>query len=167
MARLAEDLLDTARIGSGKLDLARRAVDLRTTIASAIEMTRAQVERREQTLTSEVGRAPVMVEGDCGRLVQIVANLIDNAARYTPYGGQITVGLAVTACLAIVEVRDTGIGLPASALESIFSPFVQVPDASAFDAGGLGLGLALVRSLTEFHDGTVHATSAGAGQGSG
>ena len=166
IGRLAEDLLDTARIGSGKLQLKKKAVDLRTIVADAIEMTRGQVEGRRQTLAFDQGLAPAIVEADQGRLVQVMANLIDNAAKYSPDDGHITITISTVPGEVLLEVCDTGLGLRPEQLESIFEPFVQVEEPGASSAGGLGLGLALARSLTELHGGTVRASSGGPGQGS-
>lgn len=164
--RLAEELLDIARIGSGKLQLERRRIDLRTLVAETIETRRPQIDRRRQRLTATLGATPVWVDADPVRLVQVISNLIDNATKYTADAGNISVALSTRAGGAQIEVHDTGVGVARDQLIRIFEPFTQLSESRSSSAGGLGLGLALVRSLTELHGGTCDVTSAGPGQGS-
>ena len=117
-------------------------------------------------MTSALGAEPVWIDADPIRLAQVMSNLIDNAAKYTPESGQIHVAITSKAREVNVEVRDTGIGVAPDQLTTIFEPFVQLRESQEWAGGGLGLGLALVRSLTELHGGTVHAISTGSGQGS-
>ena len=165
MARLIDDLLDVARIGGGKLKLERDTVDLCTIVSQTIETRRAQIERRRQTLTVDVCPEQVWVDADPVRLAQIVSNLVDNASKYTPDDGRISVAMSAERESVVIEVCDSGVGIPPDAADSVFRPFVQLHDAKAA-IGGLGLGLALVRSLTELHGGTVNVVSDGPGQGS-
>ena len=165
VSRLADDLLDTARIGTGKLQLDKRLVDLRSIVAETIQTKRDQIERRRQELSVDLTGAPILLEADPVRLAQVVANLLDNAAKYTPEGGRIVVAVDSKAGEASIEVRDTGVGLPNDQLQRIFDPFVQLRN-SQDSSVGLGLGLALARRLTELHGGTLRATSSGPGQGS-
>ncbi len=164
--RLAADLMDVARIGAGKLLLERQRVDLRAIVAETIETRRTQIERRRQELTLALGAEPVWVEGDPIRLAQVVSNLIDNAAKYTPESGRISVAITPADAEVRVEVHDSGIGVAPDQLAAIFEPFAQLRVTPDTSAGGLGLGLALVRSLTELHGGTCDVTSTGSGQGS-
>jgi signal transduction histidine kinase len=166
VSRLLDDLLDIARINSGKLLLETRRVDLRTVVEEAIETSRPKIERRRQSITMELGADPILLEADPVRLAQVVSNLVDNAVKYTPENGNIFVAVSAEGSEAMVAVRDTGIGVPADRAQSIFQPFTQLGDASDMSAGGLGLGLALVRSLTELHGGAVQVVSAGPGEGS-
>jgi signal transduction histidine kinase len=166
MRRLADDLLDIARIENGQLQLERGLVDLRTIVAETLEARRTQIERRQHSLTIDIGVAPVLVDGDALRLAQVVSNLVDNAAKYTPEQGSITVALSSDGDEAVVTVRDTGVGIPSGQAKRIFEPFAQLPDSRHASAGGVGLGLALVKRLTELHGGQVAVASEGAGQGS-
>ena len=162
LARVARDLLDLSRIGRGKLELQTGPVELQTAVAAAVETAQAQIGRRGQTLSVELPGAPMWLMGDAVRLAQLLSNLLDNAAKYTPAGGQIWVSARSTDGRIEISVRDTGIGIPADQLGNVFDLFTQL-DSSA---GGLGLGLALVRDLAERHGGSVEATSEGPGMGS-
>jgi signal transduction histidine kinase len=155
-----------SRIEKQKLQLEKTPVDLRTIIADAVEAKRHQIESHHQTLVTEFGSDPIRMEVDPLRVAQVIANLVENATKYTPDGGQITVRMATTAGDVHITVQDTGKGLPAEELTNIFDPFRQLDESSHARHGGLGLGLPLVRSLTELHGGTVYATSAGVGHGS-
>jgi signal transduction histidine kinase len=166
MFRLVDDLLDVARIEKQKLQLETTSVDLRTVIIDAVESKRDQIEHRQQRLVTELGHHPMVLNVDPVRMAQVISNLVENASKYTPDGGHITVTLATTGRDVHIAVRDTGHGLPANELTNIFIPFTQLNASSSASRSGLGLGLPLVRSLTELHGGTVQATSAGAGHGS-
>jgi len=166
VSRLIEDLLDITRIDSGKLQLEKRTVDLRAVISETVESRRAQIERRRHSLSVELGAAPVLVDVDPIRLALVVSNLMDNASKYTPENGRISVALSTEADEVVVAVSDNGVGIPADRTESIFQAFTQLHESRDSSAGGLGLGLALVRSLTALHGGTVNVASAGLGQGS-
>ena len=165
VSRLVEDLLDVERISQGKLHIKKRVIDLRTLVAQTIEERRAQIERRH-LLSVELSAEPVWVDADPVRLSQVMSNLLDNATKYTPDAGQISVAITVHTDQVQVEVRDTGIGMPLDQLTGVFEPFVQLSDRGEASSGGLGIGLAVVRRLTELHGGTVHATSPGPGLGS-
>ncbi len=167
VARLVDDLLDTARIGRGKLQLEKQIVDLRSLVAEIIDTKWGQANHPgRHSVSVDLGDIPLFVEGDPIRLAQVFTNLIDNAAKFTPDGGRIAVTATAKDGSVYVDVRDTGIGLPADELQRIFDPFTQLPDPHDPSQNGLGLGLSLVRGLTELHGGTVHAASAGPGQGS-
>jgi signal transduction histidine kinase len=166
MSRLVEDLLDVARIGYGKMQLEQRRLDLRPIITEAIDERRVQIERRGQNVTIELGASPVWVNADPVRLSQVMSNLIDNAAKYTPESGHIFVEVTVEDCEVHVDVHDSGIGVAADQMVNLFKPFSQLTESRNASAGGLGIGLALVKNLIELHGGTVHAMSPGSGQGS-
>lgn len=167
MARLIDDLLDGARINTGKFRLVRRTVDLGTIVDTAVEAARPAIDRREQSLTIERPSAPIALHADDVRLVQVVTNLLDNASKYTPRRGTIRLVVgAVVEGRVTVTVFDDGIGITAEALPRIFDLFVQDAHAVEVDGGGLGIGLAVVRELVEGHGGTVAVTSDGKGCGS-
>jgi CheY-like chemotaxis protein len=166
MTRLMDDLLDVSRVTRGLVTLANERLDLAAIVAGAVEQVRPLIERRRHTLTQHMATQRVQVLGDRTRLVQILANLLANAAKYTPDGGQIV--LAVNAGHDTVElcVSDNGAGIEPDLLPHVFDLFIQAKRSPDRSQGGLGLGLALVRSLVAQHGGEVHAQSAGLAQGS-
>ncbi len=165
LARLVDDLLDVARITRGKFELKREHTEMSHVVARAVQLASVLIERRAHHLEVDVPEG-LAVFGDPARLAQIVANLLTNAAKYTERGGHIRVrGWAKGETVAL-SVTDDGAGISASALPTIFEPFVQGPQASDRAQGGLGLGLALVRNLTLMHGGRVEVTSGGEHQGS-
>ena len=166
ITRLINDLLDLERIDNGKLQLDRRPLDLREIVTNTLESRRADAERRKQSLTMHVTQAPVVVNADAVRLVQVVSNLIDNAVKYTPDAGHIDVAVTADGHEAVIVVQDDGAGIPSERVDSIFEPFVQLSESRTAARGGMGLGLSLVRRLTELHGGTVDVTSRGPGGGS-
>ena len=166
MTHLVDDLLDLSRVRRGLITLDRVPVDLGAVAKNAVEQVRPQVERRHHSLDVRLPSQPVHVEGDHKRLVQVLANLLGNAAKYTPEGGRIRLALAVRGDLAEVCVEDNGIGIDAALLPRVFDSFTQGTRTAGRAEGGLGLGLALVRRLAELHGGEVVARSAGPGQGS-
>lgn len=165
MSRLLDDLLDVSRITRGVLELKSTRIDLRSQIEAAVASARGLVEGAGLTLELQLAEAPMPVEGDGARLLQILENLLSNAVRYTDRGGQITVHGLVDRDFVTVEVRDTGIGIAASKLEQIFELFNQ-GEATHRSASGLGIGLTLSRRLAELHHGRLEARSAGLGAGS-
>ncbi|HVV88614.1 MAG TPA: ATP-binding protein, partial [Kofleriaceae bacterium] len=164
VTRLVDDLLDVARITRGKLALDLRPIALGDVIARAVEMTGPLVDERRHTLTADVAPG-LLVLGDSVRLAQVMANLLTNAARYTEPGGHIAVAARREGADIVVTVADDGIGLDADLLPRIFDLFTQ-GRRDGLRQGGLGLGLALVRDLTELHGGSITADSAGPGRGS-
>lgn len=168
MSRLVEDLIDVSRVARGLIRMERDRVDLNEVIQSAIEQVKPMIAAKDYTLTVSTGSAiePVYVIGDRTRLIQIVANLLSNAARYTPATGHITISLGTTRSLAHVKVVDNGVGINPDAMEKLFDLFVQAEISTDRKNGGLGLGLALVKSLVELHGGSVVASSDGDGLGS-
>jgi PAS domain S-box-containing protein len=166
MIRLIDDLLDISRITSGKIWLERRRMPLRTVIESAIETSRPAVEAGRHELAVDLAPDEIQVEADFTRLAQSVANLLNNAAKYTPAGGRILLQVRREGGQALIRVQDNGVGIPADMLERVFQLFAQVGRTIDRSQGGLGIGLSLVRSLVELHGGTVTAESAGANQGS-
>ncbi len=166
MVTLVEDLMDVSRVRSGQIALERAPVDLNAVIGAAHEQVRPLIERRNHDCRIVAGADPVWVLGDAKRLVQVVANLLNNAAKYTPPGGELCVTLRTNARQAEIAVRDNGAGIEAALLPSVFEMFTQAALTPERSEGGLGMGLALVKRLTELQGGTVHADSAGAKRGS-
>jgi signal transduction histidine kinase len=167
LERLAGDLLDRSRLASGKLQLEITAVDLWRIVAEALDTCRAKVEQRRLQVSVALPHAPATVDGDPQRLAQVFSNLIENAVKFTPEGGRVTIGGVLDGNHATVSVRDTGIGIPCDQLQRVFEPYAQIanPDRTS-PSSGLGLGLSLVRSLVELHRGSVTVASDGVGQGS-
>ncbi len=165
LARLIDDLLDVQRITSGKLALRREQVAFEAVVARAVDDHRAGFEGAQIGLRTDVPTDPLPVHGDATRLAQIVGNLLANAAKFTPAGGTVTLSLCRDADHVVLRVRDTGVGITADVLPQVFEPFIQADRTLERSRGGLGLGLALVRWLTELHGGTASAHSAGPGHG--
>jgi PAS domain S-box-containing protein len=164
-ARLVSDLLDVSRIVTGKLELTRTPLELGPVVTAAVDALRPTAQEHGVGLTVELAAALCVVRGDADRLHQVVSNLVTNAVKFTPAGGQVTVQLARVAETAQLTVTDTGRGIPAAFLPYVFDRFRQADRAHARGQGGLGLGLAIVRSLVELHGGYIRAASAGDGQG--
>ncbi|BCS34749.1 hypothetical protein TBR22_A39750 [Luteitalea sp. TBR-22] len=166
LTRLVDDLLDVSRIARGKVELKLAPVETAEIVARAIEMASPLLEQRTHTLTVDVPRVGLPMIVDPARLSQVVANLLTNAAKYTPPGGAITVAASRDGDQVRVTVRDTGIGIAPDVLPAVFDLFVQGRQASDRAEGGLGLGLTIVRNLVERHGGRVSAESDGPGRGS-
>ncbi|HKH48919.1 MAG TPA: ATP-binding protein [Thermoanaerobaculia bacterium] len=166
LARLVDDLLDVSRITQGSIRLRQEVVDLKTILERAVDATRSLIESRAHELTLDLPQEPIRLEADPTRLEQVVANLLNNAAKYTMPGGSIKLSGALEDKEAVIRVRDNGIGVPPDVLGRVFEPFVQSDGSLARTEGGLGIGLTLVRSLIEMHGGRVEANSPGLGQGS-
>lgn len=164
--RLVDDLLDVSRITQGKINLVKSDFDLRDAIHSALDMTGQAIEERNHAVTVRVPDQPCRVFADKVRLTQCVSNLVNNAAKYTPMGGQIEVALELHPRTYRVSVTDNGLGLSAEAAGAIFRMFEQVEEHRNHAHGGLGIGLALVKQLMELHGGDVSVWSDGPGLGS-
>ncbi|MBA3455252.1 MAG: response regulator [Deltaproteobacteria bacterium] len=165
VVRLVDDLLDVSRITRGGVELHLEQLDLADIIGKAIEIASPLLEERGHQLVTHISRK-LDVQGDPVRLAQVIANLVTNAAKYTERGGTITVTAALEDRRVAVHVRDTGVGIPPEVLPLVFETFYQARQSIDRARGGLGLGLAIVRSLVELHGGEVRATSDGAGKGS-
>jgi diguanylate cyclase (GGDEF)-like protein len=166
MSRLIDDLLDGSRAGLGKLRLQRATVNILDVIGVAVDTCKPAMDARHQHLALNLPPAPLSMEGDQLRLAQVVSNLLDNASKYTPERGTITLTTRAEGDTIVIAVADDGIGITPDALAHIFELFVQDERALALQNGGLGIGLAVVRDLVEAHDGTVVARSAGTDRGS-
>ena len=166
MTRLVEDLLDVTRIAQGKLVLKKEHIDLDPAITQAVQMNAPLREARRHRLSVSLSPTPLWVEADPVRLVQVLVNLLNNAAKYTPDGGEIAIAAAREGNEAVVRVKDNGVGIPPEKLNQIFEMFTQLDSGAERAQGGLGIGLTLVRRLVELHGGSVSVTSLGVGKGS-
>jgi PAS domain S-box-containing protein len=166
MVRLVDDLLEVSRISRGKIELRRETVELAAAVRMAVDAVGPTVAAAGHRLEISLPAEPIRLDADPVRLAQVLTNLLNNAAKYTDPGGQIWITACRDGPTAVIAVRDTGIGIPAEMLPRIFDLFMQVDHGKDFARGGLGIGLALVKSLVELHGGTVKVASAGAGRGS-
>jgi signal transduction histidine kinase/CheY-like chemotaxis protein len=164
--RLIDDLLDASRIDRGKLELQRATVTLESIVHAAIETTRPNIEGKAHELVVRHAPGDVYVDGDPTRLAQVIANLLNNAAKFTPSKGRIVLSMRTKSGYAVIRVQDNGIGIAPADLDHIFEMFVQLDSSKTQAAAGLGLGLALARSLVSMHGGELTAHSAGLGKGS-
>jgi PAS domain S-box-containing protein len=165
LASLLDDLLDVARITSGHIELETERLDLGAVVNASIEAQRLRIAAKSQQITVSIPPQPVNVIGDAVRLQQVIGNLVNNASKYTPAGGSIWVALRSEGDEALLDVRDTGAGIPADSLNSIFDLFVQANPTLARTEGGLGVGLTLVKRVVELHKGHVESRSEGLGKG--
>lgn len=166
MVHLINDLLDVSRVTRGIIVLQKEALDARRLVADALEQSHPLVAMKRHRLRVDLPDAALVVDGDHKRLVQVLANLINNAAKYTPEGGDLLVRLAMEGDKAAITVEDNGIGIAADLLSDVFEIFTQAKRTPDRAQGGLGLGLALVKSIVELHGGRVSAHSHGPGKGS-
>ena len=166
LSHLINDLLDIARVTNGKVDIKKEPVDLQSIVANAVETSLPLIEKGRHAFSLEPHDAPLPLNADATRIAQVVGNLLTNAAKYTPPGGRISLRVGQEGKQAVISVTDNGIGIPAESLESVFDMFSQVGRNMHHSQGGLGIGLSLVRQLVALHDGSVAASSDGAGKGS-
>jgi diguanylate cyclase (GGDEF)-like protein len=166
MSRLISDLFDVSRVNTGKLRLERQRVDMTAIIDEAIAICRPAMDVRLQHFGVLVPARALQVDGDPVRLVQVVSNLLDNASKYTPDGGEIALSVVVSDGTLVLSICDTGIGISPESLSKVFEPFVQDAHATGFNGFGLGIGLTVVRELVEAHGGSVVASSRGSDRGS-
>jgi len=166
MRRLVDDLTELARVRHGGLAVLMEPTDLAEVVRMAVAINQPLIERRRHTLEIVTPSSAVRAQGDAARLVQIVSNLLANAARYTPEGGYIRLSIVRDDSVAILKVTDDGIGIPQDMLTQVFKPFTRLEKARQGYVGGMGVGLAFVQRLVEMQGGTVEAFSKGEGQGS-
>jgi PAS domain S-box-containing protein len=166
MTRLVDDLLEVSRISRGKIELRMATVRLDTLVDQAVELVRPLIDERGHRLTLDLPAEPVSLAGDAARLVQVLTNLLHNAAKYTEPGGTISLNASREGTDLLLRVVDDGVGLTPELREQVFEPFVQAPGSLEKAGGGLGIGLTLVRSLIDLHNGSVIALSDGPGHGS-
>jgi signal transduction histidine kinase len=165
-SQLVEDLLDVARIRTGRLRLQRSMIDLGEVVAGAIQTCQPDIQSRSQSLVVDTPSQPLWVDGDATRLAQVLNNLLGNASRYTPHGGEIGLAVRSGPQRVTVVVRDSGIGIAAADLPRIFDAYFQHDRAMIHEAAGLGLGLSIVHGLVLAHGGRITAYSDGPGRGS-
>jgi len=166
MTRMVDDLLDVSRISRGKVDLQKEPIELAQVVELAIEASRPLMQDYQHELSVALPDHPILLEVDPPRLAQVLANLLNNAAKYTPEGGKVALTAEQSGREVLIRVRDDGIGIPAELLPQVFDLFVQADQALSRSRGGMGIGLTLVRSLVELHGGRVTAHSDGPDQGS-
>jgi PAS domain S-box-containing protein len=166
MVRLIDDLLDVSRMTHGTLELRTERTLLIALVNSALDAAHAWIERKGHEVEIDAPLEPLEIEGDPVRLVQVFTNMLSNACKYTDRGGRIRIRIAREGDAAVVEVQDSGIGIPADKLDAVFEMFSQLEPRSHHSEGGLGIGLALSRRLVELHGGSMSAASDGPGRGS-
>jgi PAS domain S-box-containing protein len=166
MVRLVDDLMDISRVSRGRVELRKEWSELSRIVQQAVETSRPQIEKHAHRLRIELAAEPLGVHGDRDRLAQVISNLLNNAAKYTDPGGQITLSVERAGEHAVVAVQDTGVGLSSEMLPLVFDLFSQAQSSIDKAQGGLGIGLSLAKSLVELHGGTISATSGGLGRGS-
>ena len=166
LVRLVDDLMEVSRITRGKIGIRKEPVDLGSIVLSAVETSRPALEDSRHQFTLSLPAEPVVVHADFVRIAQVVANLLNNAAKYTDAGGRISLVAERDGGEAVIRVRDNGIGIAPEMMPKLFEMFAQAEESVGRSRGGLGIGLALSRSLVELHGGRIQARSAGRGQGS-
>lgn len=166
MSRLLDDLLDVSRITRGQIQLSRHSTDLKTLVERSLEAARPMMEKRELRLITDFVHGPVPIFADATRIEQVITNLVNNAMKFTPAGGRVSVIVERDRDSAVLRVRDTGRGIAPELLPHIFDLFTQGDRSLARSEGGLGIGLTLVQNLVRMHSGTVEARSEGPGHGS-
>lgn len=166
LVRLIDDLMDVSRISQGKIDLRLADVTVQSALQNALESTRQLFESRGHSLTQKIPLEPLWLHADATRIVQVLSNLLNNAAKYTPDGGQIDLSVAQIDRTVVISIKDDGIGVPEEMLSQIFDLFTQVQKPGERSPSGLGIGLALARQLVELHRGSLTASSAGLSSGS-
>jgi CheY-like chemotaxis protein len=166
MVRLIDDLLDLSRVSRGKIKLDRQPVAIDAIVQDALDVCRTAIEAGRHELRVSLPGGPLIVQGDRTRLVQVLCNLLSNAAKYTAPGGRIELEARAEQEEALISVADNGVGIPPEMLTRVFEMFTQVEDTLQRSQGGLGIGLTLVKRLAELHGGRVEAQSDGRGRGS-
>ena len=166
LVRLVDDLLDVSRITSGKISLQKERVSLTLIVTNAVEASRPLIESEQHQLTVTLPDEPLYVDADLTRMAQVLQNLLNNAAKYTPPGGKIGLHAAFDGKQVTIRITDSGIGIPPEMLSHIFNLFTQVGRSIEWQTGGLGIGLTLVQRLVEMHGGNVEAQSDGLDKGS-
>lgn len=166
LTRLVDDLLDVARISRGQFELKKQSIDLNSIATNAVETSLPVIEAGHHELTLDLGTDALPLFVDPARMAQVLSNLLNNAAKYSPPNGRIVLAARRDGSEVVITVSDSGIGIPAASLPLIFNMFAQVGEHKHRAQGGLGIGLSLVRNLVEMHGGSVSASSDGINTGS-
>ncbi len=166
MTHLVDDLMEVSRISQGRLELRRQKLDITDLVQHAVETSYALMEKSNHTFTVIKPETPIIIDADSTRIIQIISNLLNNAAKYTPEGGAISLRAFQEGTEVVLSVLDSGIGIPPEQLSNVFGMFSQLTPALERSQGGLGIGLALVQGLVELHGGSIIARSEGEGKGS-
>ena len=166
LARLVEDLLDVSRISRGRVELRRVRVDLESIVRNAVELARPHLDEGDLVFTLETPPGPILIDADATRMSQAIANLLNNAAKFTPRGGSVELKVTVDDGDVTIRIKDSGIGIDPEMIPKIFDMFVQADNRLERDTGGLGIGLTLVRHFVELHGGSIEAKSGGLTLGS-
>lgn len=166
LSRLVDDLLDVSRVGRGVIRLQKKSLSLRPLIEQAVQISLPHIQGNRHHLELQFSEAPLFIEGDEIRLVQVITNLLNNAAKFTPPGGHISLNLQRDGDAAVIRVRDDGVGIQAEQLHRVFELFAQVNQPAAQGNDGLGIGLFLAHQLVGLHGGRLEVHSAGQGKGS-
>ena len=166
LVHLIDDLLDVSRVSQGKIELRKQAITAADVLRLALEASRPLIDEAGHRLKVDIPQEPIWLDADLTRMAQVVSNLLNNAAKYTPEGGEIALTLSRDKYQALIVVSDTGVGIPRDMQAKVFELFTQVDHHADRARGGLGIGLALVKQLVALHGGAVEAASPGAGQGS-
>jgi signal transduction histidine kinase len=165
LVRLLDDLMEVSRVTQGQVRLRKEVVDVADAVHAALEASRPFMSAAAHQLELDLPPEPVRVLADPVRLAQVLSNQVNNAAKYTPDGGRISISARRSRDRAVLEVRDNGIGIAPELLPRVFEKFARLPGAVERSHGGLGIGLALARTLVELHGGTIEARSEGEGKG--
>ena len=166
LVRLIDDLLDVSRVSRGKIDLRKEPIALQSALQGAVEASRPLIESHRHALRLEIPETPLPLLADLTRIAQVISNLLNNAAKYTPDGGAIHLSARQSDGHAVIRVSDTGVGIPPEMQDRVFDLFIQVEGGIKRSRGGLGIGLALARQLVELHHGTLTVSSEGENKGS-
>jgi signal transduction histidine kinase len=166
LSHLVDDLLDVSRVSQGKISLRKQRIELTEVLRSATEASQHNLDAGKHQFVAEMPDEPIWLDADHTRLAQVVSNLLNNAAKYTPEGGTVTLSAVADGAMAEIRVADTGVGIPPDMQSRIFEIFAQVEDHLTKAQGGLGIGLALAKQLVTLHGGTLTVESAGQDQGS-
>lgn len=166
LSHLVDDLLDVSRVNEGKITLKKSRIELSEILTSAIESSQHHMDQAGHKLVTDIATGPIWLDADHTRLAQVIGNLLNNAAKYTPPGGTVTLSAHRHGTVAEIRVSDTGVGIPPEMQAGIFEIFAQVEDHLSKSQGGLGIGLALSKQLVALHGGSIDVASAGLNKGS-